>query len=89
MALQVEVVSPEKILYSGQADMIVCRTTEGEVAFLTGHAPFVSLLSSGEVRIHRSNEPELKVQVDGGVVEVSDDRVTVLSDAAQLVETPG
>jgi len=42
--LQVELVSPERILYSGEADMVVCRTVSGgEIAFLTGHAPFVGM----------------------------------------------
>ncbi|HEX2049315.1 MAG TPA: F0F1 ATP synthase subunit epsilon, partial [Actinomycetota bacterium] len=42
MALQVELVSPERILYSGEAEMVVARTVSGgEVAFLTGHAPFL------------------------------------------------
>ena len=50
MSLQVELVSPERILYSGQADMVIARTVGGgEIAFLTGHAPFVGALD--EVRI--------------------------------------
>ena len=51
MALQVELVSPERILYSGEADMVVCRTIDGgELAFLTGHAPFLGALDESEVQ---------------------------------------
>ena len=52
MALQVELVSPERILYSGEAEMVVCRTvTGGEVAFLANHAPFLAALEPGVVRV--------------------------------------
>jgi F-type H+-transporting ATPase subunit epsilon len=55
MTLQVELVSPERILYSGEADMVVCRTVGGgEVAFLTGHAPFLGALETGVVRVKTS-----------------------------------
>ena len=46
MPLHVEVVSPESILYEGEADMVVCRPTDGEIAFLPGHAPFVGALET-------------------------------------------
>jgi F-type H+-transporting ATPase subunit epsilon len=39
--LTVDVVSPERVLYTGEADMVVCRTSEGEIAFLPGHVPFL------------------------------------------------
>ena len=84
MALQVELVSPERILYSGEADMVVCRTVSGgEVAFLTGHAPFVGALDIGVVRI-KTGEGIEEAAVHGGFVEVRDDHVTVLSDVAEL-----
>ena len=51
MTLQVELVSPERILYSGEADMVVCRTTDGDIAFLTDHAPFVGALVEWPVRV--------------------------------------
>ena len=84
MALQVELVSPERILYSGEADMVVCRTVGGgEVAFLTGHAPFLGALETGLVRVKTSGGEEVAA-VHGGFVEVRDNRVIVLSDVAEL-----
>ncbi|HZA77414.1 MAG TPA: ATP synthase F1 subunit epsilon [Acidimicrobiales bacterium] len=84
MTLQVELVSPERILYSGEADIVIARTVGGgELAFLTGHAPFVGALDIATVTI-RSQEGDEVVAVHGGFVEVSHDRVTILSDVAEL-----
>ena len=84
MTLQVELVSPERILFAGEADMVVCRTTDGDIAFLTGHAPFVGALVEWPVRVILPGGGEEAAAVHGGFVEVSDDRVTVLSDLAEL-----
>lgn len=84
MVLQVELVSPERILYSGEAEMVVCRTVDGgEVAFLTGHAPFLAALETGVVRVKTSAGEEVAA-VHGGFVEVRDNRVIILSDIAEL-----
>ena len=84
MTLQVELVSPERILYSGEAEMVVCRTVGGgEVAFLTGHAPFLAALETGVVRV-RTGSGEEVAAVHGGFVEVRDNRVIILSDVAEL-----
>ena len=85
MALQVELVSPERILFSGEASMVVCRTAGGEIAFLTGHAPFLGTLGIGVVRVHPvEGNDVVKAAVHGGFVEVKDNRVIVLSDVAEL-----
>jgi F-type H+-transporting ATPase subunit epsilon len=84
--LTVDVVSPERVLYSGEADMVVCRTTDGEIAFLPGHAPFLGALGIGVVRSLLPEQGEQAVAVHGGFVEVSNDRVIVLSDVAELAE---
>lgn len=86
MPLTVEVVSPERVLYTGEGDMVVCRTSEGEIAFLPGHVPFLGALGIGVVRVLLPGEGEQAVAVHGGFVEVSNDRVIVLSDVAELAE---
>ncbi len=84
MPMHVELVSPERILYSGEAEMVVCRTIDGgEIAFLSGHAPFLGALGEGLVRIKTSSGEEVAA-VHGGFVEVRDNRVIVLSDVAEL-----
>ena len=86
MPLHVEVVSPESILYEGEADQVVCRPTGGEIAFLPGHQPFVGALETYPVRVLLPGSGEVVIAVHGGFVEVRDDQVTVLSDVAELPE---
>jgi F-type H+-transporting ATPase subunit epsilon len=84
VTLHVELVSPERILYSGEADMVIARTIGGgELAFLTGHSLFVGALDIATVTIRSSSGDEVAA-VHGGFVEVSNDRVTILSDVAEL-----
>lgn len=85
MTLQVQVVSPERILWSGEADRVVTRVEEGgDIAFLTGHTTYLGQLGSGVTEIATPGGEVVKVAVHGGFVEVSDDRVSLLSDQAEL-----
>jgi len=84
MPMQVELVSPERILFSGEATMVICRTTDGEIAFMTDHAPFLGLLDIAAVTIHLVDGTSEVAAVHGGVVEVSGNRVIILSDEAEL-----
>lgn len=84
MSLQVQVVSPERIVWSGDAEMVVSRTIEGgEIAFLTGHAPFVGALDIGKVLIRPLDGADVTFAVHGGFVEVSNNEVSLLSDVAE------
>lgn len=88
--MQVELVSPERILWSGQAEMVIARTLGGgDIAFLPGHAPFVGALGTGILTVRPTGGgADEKVAVHGGFVEVSGtpeaSTVTVLSDVAEL-----
>jgi F-type H+-transporting ATPase subunit epsilon len=85
MPLQVELVSPERILFSGEADMVLCRTIGGgDIAFLPGHAPFLGALAIWPARIKKTDGTEETVAVHGGFVHVRDDTVILLSDVAEL-----
>jgi F-type H+-transporting ATPase subunit epsilon len=84
VALQVELVSPERILFSGEATAVTARTAGGDIAFLTGHAPFIGVLGVGAVTISLTDGTTRRAAVHGGFVEVMDDRVTILSDVAEL-----
>ena len=86
MTLQVEVVSPERIIYSGEAEMVIARSAGGDIAFLTGHAPFVGALGIGQVRVRASGGSDEVAAVHGGFVQVKDDNVIILSDVAELAE---
>ena len=86
-SLHVELVSPENIVFSGEATMVVARTTAGEIAFLPGHVPFVGVLSGkSPVKIMMTEGPVRIVAVHSGFVEVSHDNVTILSDVAELAD---
>jgi F-type H+-transporting ATPase subunit epsilon len=84
MTMQVELVSPERILWSGEADMVIARTTDGEIAFLSNHAAFIGALGIGAVTIEEPGGKQTKFAVHGGFVEVSNNRVTLLSDVAEV-----
>jgi len=84
--LEVQVVSPERVLYEGHAEMVVCRTSDGEIAFLPGHVPLLGSLGIAKVRALLPDSAEQVVAVHGGFVEVSHNRVIVLSDVAELPE---
>ncbi len=83
--MKVMVVSPEQVLYEGDGEMVVCRTTEGEIAFLPNHTPLLAALGTAKVRVVLENG-EQTVAVHEGFVEVTGDRVVVLSDVAELPE---
>ena len=86
MPLHVEIVSPERVLYSGEGDMVVARAADGDIAFLPGHAPFIGALGIASVRVLLQQHGEQAAAVHGGFVEVSNDHVIVLSDVAELPE---
>src|SRR3954451_16272584 len=87
MPMQVQLVSPEQVLYEGDADMVIARTIGGgDIAFLPEHASFVGALAIWPVRVVQADGTELKAAVHGGFVEVSNNTVTVLTDVAELPE---
>jgi F-type H+-transporting ATPase subunit epsilon len=86
-SMQVELVSPESIVFSGEATQVVARTTSGEIAFLPGHIPFVGVLSGkSPVKIWMIDGTVRVVAVHSGFVEVSHNTVTILSDVAELAD---
>jgi F-type H+-transporting ATPase subunit epsilon len=82
--LQVELVSPERILFSGEAREVEARTAGGDIAFLEGHVPFIGTLQVHPVRIHLLDGTIEEIAVHEGFVECAHDRVTILSDVAEL-----
>lgn len=74
----VQVVSPEKIIFDSDATMVVCRIAEGEAAFLPGHEPLMSLLQPGKVRVlHEDGEEEF--EVEGGFIQVTGNSVKIMA----------
>lgn len=82
-----EVITPEKIVFRGEVDMVIAPAIEGEVGILPLHTPFFSQLAIGELRVKFSEdgkEKEEYVAVHGGFMEVFEDKVTVIAPAAEL-----
>ena len=85
--MTVELVSPERVVFSGEATQVITRTLGGgEIAFLPGHAPFLGALTENHTRITLADGSVLDVAVHGGFVQVSGHTVSILSDVAELAE---
>jgi len=83
--MRVEVVSPERVVFSGEATQVITRTLGGgEIAFLAGHAPFLAALIPNHSRLYLTDGSILDVAVHGGFVEVSNGKVSILTDFAEL-----
>jgi F-type H+-transporting ATPase subunit epsilon len=80
-AMKVAIISPERTVYEGDADMVVAPAWDGEVGVLRGHAPMLVLLGAGVMRV-RSGGAEQRFHVEGGFMQVADDVVTILSESA-------
>lgn len=81
----VELVSPERVLLSGEATMVIARTLGGgDAAFLPGHAPFLGALDTWTLQITMEDGSSEVAAVHGGFISVAGDHVTILSDLAEL-----
>jgi F-type H+-transporting ATPase subunit epsilon len=86
--LQVQIVSPERVLWSGEAVQVVTRVVEGgDIAFLAGHVPYLGALDVGRLIVRPVDGDDVTFAVHGGFVEVSHGTVSVLSDVAELPES--
>lgn len=86
MPLQVEIVTAEQVIYSEDGvDQVVAPGSDGEFTVLPQHAEFVTTLRPGELRITKGGEIE-DLAITGGFLEVRDDRIVVLADAAERIE---
>ncbi len=82
MTVHCDIVSAEQAIFSGLVELVVANATEGEVGIEYGHAPFLSGLKPGPVRVKKQNGEEEVFYVSGGYLEVQPYAVTVLADTA-------
>ena len=82
--LNVSVISPEAILYEGTTDSIVAPAFDGQVGILTGHAPMMTLLGKGVLRLSEG-AGERTFSVEGGFLQVADNVVRVVTERANVV----
>ena len=83
MPLRLEIVTPERQAYSDDVDAVVCPGTEGEIGVLPHHAPLLSTLGIGELRIRKGNQEE-SFAIAGGFLQVRPDKVVVIAELADL-----
>ena len=85
MPIRCEIVSQDRLVFEGDADIVTVPGTLGEMGILPGHAPLLSTLELGVIRV-KSGEQEEVFTVTGGFIEVQPDIVTIMADAAENVE---
>jgi F-type H+-transporting ATPase subunit epsilon len=83
MPLQLEIVTPERLAFSDQVDAVFCPGVEGELGVLPHHAPLLSMLGVGELRIRKGGDEEF-FAIAGGFVQVRPDKVVVMAELADL-----
>ena len=84
-SFKLEIVTAEKLVYTGYADILVVPGVDGELAVLPGHAPLLTLLKPGEMRVVEGDK-ENHIAVSGGFIEVLNDEVSILADTAERAE---
>ncbi|GGE05226.1 ATP synthase epsilon chain [Marinithermofilum abyssi] len=81
--MQLDIVTPERTVYSEQVEMVIARAAEGDIGILPHHSPFVSPLKITAVRVKKDGK-EFLVAISGGFIEVRGDKVTILAETAEL-----
>jgi F-type H+-transporting ATPase subunit epsilon len=83
--LHIGVVSPEREIWSGEADMVIAKTVDGEIGIMPNHAPVLGVLVEGGVlRVKRSDGGDIVAAVHGGFISVANNEVSVLAETAEL-----
>jgi len=82
--LTVTVISPEAVLFEGTTDSVVAPAFDGELGILTGHAPMMTLLGKGTLRVGASGS-ERRFAIEGGFLQVVDNQVRVVTEQASAI----
>ncbi|MDO7867313.1 F0F1 ATP synthase subunit epsilon [Nocardioides jiangxiensis] len=82
--LTVSLVAADRVVWEGEATMVIARTTEGDVGILPNHAPLLSLMVDGVVDIRTANDETWVAAVDAGFLSVADNRISILSEHAEM-----
>ena len=85
MTIQCEIVSQDRTVFQGDVDIVILPGTSGEMGILPHHAPVLTILKNGVIKIRREGKEEL-FTVAGGVAEVQPDIITILADGAENIE---
>ena len=83
-AFKLDVVSPEQIVWSGDAELLVTRTTEGEIGVMADHEPTMAALATGSTVIHPADGDPVTIALHGGFLQIFQNEVTLLTDRAEI-----
>ncbi|MBP2639162.1 MAG: atpC 2 [Firmicutes bacterium] len=83
--IRLDIVTPERMVYSKDVNMVIARATDGDLGVLPGHIPLIAGLAVWPLRI-LTEEGEVQVSVSGGFIEVQPTKVTILASSAELPE---
>lgn len=81
--LSLKIVTPNRIMYDGEADLVIMRTKTGDVGIMNGHQPMVTALDYGVVKIQNSGEEDKLAAVFGGFAKINKNGMTILTDIAE------
>jgi F-type H+-transporting ATPase subunit epsilon len=82
--MNVELVAPDRKIWTGEAEMVIARTTEGDIGILPNHEPMLGVLVESPVRIKHGEGEELIAAVHGGFLSVTRDTVSILAEVVEL-----
>jgi F-type H+-transporting ATPase subunit epsilon len=84
--MQVQLVAPDRMVWSGEAELVTARTVDGEIGILANHAPLLGVLAESPVRIRPADGDEIVAAVHGGFLSVGGNEVQVLAEIVELAD---
>ena len=84
--LSVELVAADRTVWSGEASMVIARTSDGEMGVLSGHAPVLGVLVEGAVQIRQTDDQLVVAAVHGGFLSIADNVVAILAEQVELAD---
>jgi F-type H+-transporting ATPase subunit epsilon len=82
-SINVELVAPDRVVWEGEADLVIARTTDGELGVMANHIPLLGVLVDAPVRIRQDGRDIKTVNVKGGFLSVTNDKVSILAESVE------
>jgi len=86
MGILVEIVTPRRLLFSDEVDMVTLPGSEGQMGIMRSHAPLLTTLDVGEIVLHRGSKEDEYIAISGGLAEVRPNKVIILADTAERAD---
>ena len=78
--MNIDIITPEKKLFSGDIKSVKLPGTDGEFTILNNHAPIISTLTAGEIHVIEETDNQLKFHINGGVIEMQENKIIILAE---------